>query len=149
MFLLSLSDFVILIVDDRAENGCFIKMINKRHLLNRSSSTSATTSPLSSLSLPSHVRRVSTPAPVPSIQFSQSSPQEHTFPMGPLNLNPIITPTFDKSAAGLGKEAPGTRWVNMVANFNLTWKSSCLEILHYVGLPFVLAMSLFFLMFFL
>jgi hypothetical protein len=24
-------------------------------------------------------------------------------------------------------------WINMVVNFNLTWKSSCLEILHYVG----------------
>jgi hypothetical protein len=23
-------------------------------------------------------------------------------------------------------------WINMIVNFNLTWKSSCLEILHYV-----------------
>ncbi|KAL0953061.1 hypothetical protein HGRIS_007261 [Hohenbuehelia grisea] len=28
---------------------------------------------------------------------------------------------------------PGT-WINMVSNFNLTWKSACLEILHYVRL---------------
>jgi hypothetical protein len=26
----------------------------------------------------------------------------------------------------------GSRWVNMVANFNLTWKVVCLEILNYV-----------------
>ena len=109
-------------------------MINKRHLLNRSSSTSAATSPVSPFSVtlpPSYTRRLSILAPVPSIQFSQSSPQEHTFPTS-LSLNPIITPTFDKSAVELGKEVPGTGWVNMVANFNLTWKSSCLEILHYV-----------------
>jgi hypothetical protein len=73
------------------------------------------------------------PSPVPSIQFSQSSPQGRAYPTGSLSLNPIITPTFNKSAAGQGKEVPGTGWVNMVANFNLTWKSSCLEILHYVG----------------
>ena len=24
-------------------------------------------------------------------------------------------------------------WINMVSNFNLTWKSACLEILNYVG----------------
>jgi hypothetical protein len=24
-------------------------------------------------------------------------------------------------------------WINMVANFNLTWKTTCLEILHYVS----------------
>ena len=26
----------------------------------------------------------------------------------------------------------GGDWINMVANFNLTWKSACLEILNYV-----------------
>jgi hypothetical protein len=25
-----------------------------------------------------------------------------------------------------------SQWINMVANFNMTWKSLCLEILHYV-----------------
>ena len=24
-------------------------------------------------------------------------------------------------------------WINMVANFNLTWKAACMEILHYVS----------------
>lgn len=31
-----------------------------------------------------------------------------------------------------GKEQP---WVNTVANFNLSWKGPCIEILQYVGLP--------------
>jgi hypothetical protein len=29
-------------------------------------------------------------------------------------------------------------WINMVSNFNLTWKSSCLEILNYVR-PYVIS----------
>jgi trehalose 6-phosphate synthase/phosphatase len=27
----------------------------------------------------------------------------------------------------------GREWISMVSNLNLTWKSACLEILHYVG----------------
>jgi len=33
-----------------------------------------------------------------------------------------------------GKHEP--EWLNMVSNFNLTWKSACLEMLNYVRLPF-------------
>lgn len=31
------------------------------------------------------------------------------------------------------RATPKTTWINMVSNFNLTWKSSCLEILNYVS----------------
>ncbi|KDR78129.1 hypothetical protein GALMADRAFT_94660 [Galerina marginata CBS 339.88] len=34
-------------------------------------------------------------------------------------------------AVGTGPNAFGGEWINMVSNFNLTWKSSCLEILNY------------------
>jgi trehalose 6-phosphate synthase/phosphatase len=29
---------------------------------------------------------------------------------------------------------PHPEWINMVANFNMTWKHSCIEILGYVSL---------------
>ena len=31
------------------------------------------------------------------------------------------------------RASPEPTWVNMVANFNLTWKAACLEILNYVS----------------
>lgn len=40
-------------------------------------------------------------------------------------------------ASGINASAKtyGGEWINMVSNFNLTWKSACLEILNYVRRP--------------
>ncbi|KAG6871722.1 hypothetical protein C0995_000805 [Termitomyces sp. Mi166 len=48
------------------------------------------------------------------------------------NLKPTHERSFSTGAGPIvGAGAGGGEWVNMVANFNLTWKTACLEILHY------------------
>lgn len=34
-----------------------------------------------------------------------------------------------------------SQWINMVANFNLTWKAACMEILQYVSVHTILITS--------
>ncbi|KAG5636272.1 hypothetical protein H0H81_008558 [Sphagnurus paluster] len=43
------------------------------------------------------------------------------------------TPTPASRSLSPPRAQTGGEWINMVANFNLTWKSACLEILNYAG----------------
>ena len=103
---------------DSAENGCFVKTINKRqNTIHRSSSSSAGTSPLlpASPSSPKssfHAHFLASPPNTPSAlpKFSLSSPKQYA------------------------REIARNGWVSLVANFNLTWRGPCLEILHYVSI---------------
>lgn len=42
---------------------------------------------------------------------------------------------FIKTIKARSSTSPHGDWINMVASFNLTWKSACLEILNYVCHP--------------
>ncbi|KAG6835205.1 hypothetical protein H0H93_003934, partial [Arthromyces matolae] len=84
-----------------AENGCFIKTIQGPP---PSSSTQG--------------------VGIPKVKVGRMSSFSAGMSVSPPRLNNAQQTTQQKNERG-------GEWLNMVANFNLSWKSACLEILHY------------------